>query len=311
MHCVIFYNKVKVVEDVLCYIFIANNVKYYLFLFKSLIEMSTTENQKVILYKAVLTTQFPEDFQAHYHTHIYCQSGSMKFVFNGRKYHCKKGEFIFWLAGLGISELSFSANFKATFLFVDHDLLIENLPSIKVSIDSVIHSKENPILHPDKQHKEKILKNFQLLYDKSQEANHRFGAEALKLQMQLFLLEMWYIFEDELDRRKRSLQSGTLYERFMQLVQEHCMKEREVRFYSDKLNITPKYLNYICKINTRITASKWIQRYAKERIIILLQNKNLNISEIADEMDFSSRSFFTRYVKKLLGVTPKEFRERL
>lgn len=273
--------------------------------------MSTTENQKVILYKSVLTTQFPEDFQAHYHTHIYCQSGSMKFVFNGRKYHCKKGEFIFWLAGLGISELSFSAYFKATFLFVDHDLLIENLPSITVSIDSVIHSKENPILHPDKQHKEKILKNFQLLYDKSQEANHRFGAEALKLQMQLFLLEMWYIFEDELDRRKRSLQSGTLYERFMQLVQEHCMKEREVRFYSDKLNITSKYLNYICKINTRITASKWIQRYAKERIIILLQNKNLNISEIADEMDFSSRSFFTRYVKKLLGVTPKEFRERL
>ena len=88
------------------------------------------------------------------------------------------------------------------------------------------------------------------------------------------------------------------------------MKEREVRFYSDKLNITPKYLNYICKANTRITASEWIQRYAKERIIFLLQNKDLNISEIADEMDFSSRSFFTRYVKKVLGVSPSEFRNK-
>lgn len=75
--------------------------------------------------------------------------------------------------------------------------------------------------------------------------------------------------------------------------------------------ITPKYLNYISKINTRITASEWIQRNAKERIIFLLQNKTLNISEIANEMDFSSRSFFTRYVKKLLGVTPKEYRERI
>jgi len=55
----------------------------------------------------------------------------------------------------------------------------------------------------------------------------------------------------------------------------------------------------------------WIQRNAKEPIMILLQNKSLNISEIADEMDFSSRSFFTRYVKKLLGVTPKEYRERI
>ncbi|WP_414601145.1 helix-turn-helix domain-containing protein [Algoriphagus sp. NG3] len=58
-------------------------------------------------------------------------------------------------------------------------------------------------------------------------------------------------------------------------------------------------------------ASEWIQRHTKERIIFLLQNKNLNISEIADEMGFSSRSFFTRYVKKLLGVTPKEYRERI
>lgn len=273
--------------------------------------MNTTENQRIILHKTASIAQFPKDFQTRYHTHIYCQSGSVKFVFNGRQHHCKKGEFIFWLAGLDVSEISFSANFKAMLLFVDSDLLTINLPSITASIDATLHSKENPILHPDKEHKEKILKNFQLLYDKSQETNHRFYEEALKLQMQLFLLEMWHIFEDELDRKKRSLQSGTLYEQFMLLAQEHCMTEREVRFYSDKLNITPKYLNYICKVNTRITASEWIQRYTKERLILLLQNKKLNISEIADEMDFSSRSFFTRYVKKLLGVTPKEYRERL
>jgi AraC family transcriptional activator of pobA len=273
--------------------------------------MNMPEKQKVILYKTASTAQFPEDFQTRFHTHIYCQSGSVKFVFNGQQYQSKKGEFIFWLAGFKVSDLSFSANFKATMLFVDRDLLTTNLPSTNASIDSVIHSKENPILHPDKEDKDKILKNFQLLYDKSQETNHRFYEEMLRLQMQLFLLEMWHIFEDELDRRKRSLQSGTLYERFLSLVQEHCLKKREVQFYSDKLNITPKYLNYICKVNTRITASEWIQRNAKERIILLLQNKNLNISEIADEMDFSSRSFFTRYVKKLLGLTPKEYRERI
>jgi AraC family transcriptional activator of pobA len=269
------------------------------------------ENEKVILYKTASTAQFPEDFQSRFHTHIYCQSGTVKFNFNSRQFLCKKGEFVFWLAGLSVSDISFSANFKATILFVENILLTNNLPSATVSVDAYIHSKENPILHPDKQDKEKILKNFQLLYDKSKEVNHRFYEELLKLQMQIFLLEMWHIFEDELDRKKRSLQSGTLYERFLQLVQQHCMTEREVQFYSDKLNITPKYLNYICKANTRITASEWIQRYAKERIVFLLQNKDLNISEIADEMNFSSRSFFTRYVKKVLGVSPSEFRNRV
>ena len=268
-------------------------------------------NKKVMLSKIVSKGEFPADFNIRFHTHMYCQRGSVKFVFNGRQYQSKRGEFIFWLAGLNVSDLSFSKGFKGTILFVDSDLLTASLPSATASIDSLIHSKEYPILHPDKKDKEKILKNFKLLYDMSQETGHRFYEEALKLQMQIFLLEMWHIFEDELDRKKRSLQSGTLYEQFIQLVQEHCMKQREVRFYSDKLHITPKYLNYICKVNTAITASEWIQRNAKERIIILLQNKNLNISEIADEMDFSSRSFFTRYVKKLLGVTPKEYRERI
>jgi hypothetical protein len=133
------------------------------------------EYQKVILHKTASTDQFPEDFQMRFHTHIYCQSGTMKFVFNGQQFHCKKGEFIFWLAGLTVSDLSFSANFKATALFVDSDLLTENLPNANVSIDSYIHALENPILHPDKNDKEKILKNFQVLYDKSQKPERHRG----------------------------------------------------------------------------------------------------------------------------------------
>ena len=107
------------------------------------------------------------------------------------------------------------------------------------------------------------------------------------------------------------MQTGTLYERFMHLVQEHCVKEREVQYYASQLSITPKYLNFICRQNSGITASEWIHRYTKERLILMLQNENLNIAEIAYEMDFSSRSFFTRYVKKVLGVTPSEYRNRL
>lgn len=182
---------------------------------------------------------------------------------------------------------------------------------LNLGVDSIIQHRTNPMLHPDKKDKEKILWNFELLYRKFRETSHRFYGEVLNLHMQLFILEMWHIFNGQLERRKRTLQNGTLYERFTHLIEEHCLKEREVRFYSDTLHITPKYLNQICKMNTGVTASQWIQRYTKERIIVLLRNKNLTISEIADEMDFSSYSFFTRYVKKLLGVSPSEYRHRI
>src|SRR5688572_14454046 len=268
--------------------------------------------EKIILLESSGNVKFPDNYLQHYHTHILCNRGSMKFVFNSKQWSAKAGEFIFWFADSELTDVTFSKNFKANVLFVEKDFLDNNIPDQSWSIDALLHSRANPVLHLyDENDKVKVVSNFTLLYNRFLESGHRFYNETLQLQMQLFILEMWHIFANEYERRKRTVESGSLYEQFMQLVHEHCMEEREVQFYANHLHITPKYLNYVCKQNTDVTASEWIQRYAKERIIMLLKNKNLNIAEIADKMEFSSRSFFTRYVKKLLGVTPSEFRNRL
>ncbi|MEY4963713.1 MAG: hypothetical protein RLZZ323_1032 [Bacteroidota bacterium] len=273
--------------------------------------MARTIQPRILLFNTTNADEFPTDYQNLYHTHIYCQQGTVDFIFNERKFNCRQGDFIFWLAASRISDLFFSKNFKANVFFVEKNLLTDNFPNLNIGIDAIVHHRANPILKPDKKNKERILKNFKTLYQKSLDTENRFFSEILKLQMQLFLYEMWDIFLDQLARRNRTLQSGTLYERFVQLIEMNCMKNREVKFYSNELNITAKHLNQICKTNTGITASEWIQRYTKDRIIFLLSNKNLNISEITNEMNFSSHSFFTRYVKKNLGVSPSEFRKHI
>jgi AraC family transcriptional activator of pobA len=274
--------------------------------------MDTQSGQpKVILLEISGRNENLHPFLQHYHTHLVCHAGNVQFLFNNQKMECKRGEFLFWFSESRISGLSFSKNCKATVLLVQNDFLNENIPDQGWSINALLHSRVYPVKVLDREDQIKVLGNFHWLYDRSRDTSHRFYDETLRLQMKIFILEMWNIFANEYERRKHTLQTGTLYERFMQLAQEHCMVQREVQFYSDKLNITPKYLNQISKANSGVTASQWIQRYAKERIIMLLQNQQLNISEIADEMRFSSRSFFTRYVKKVLGMTPKEYRERL
>lgn len=267
---------------------------------------------KVILLESSGNVKFPKNFLQHFHTHIFCTRGCINFVFNNKSYSAKAGEFVFWFADSQLTDLSFSTNFKAHVLFVEREFLDNNIPDQIWSIDVILHSRANPILHLyDKNDKVKVVSNFSLLHKRFLESGHRFYNETLQLQMQLFLFDMWHIFAAEYERRKRTVESGTLYEQFMQLVHEHCMQQREVQFYANQLHITAKHLNYVCKQNTDVTASEWIQRYAKERIILLLKKKNLTIAEIANQMEFSSRSFFTRYVKKLLGVTPSEFRNRL
>jgi AraC-like DNA-binding protein len=274
------------------------------------LELKTNEKETIILFEVIGHYQFSDDILRDYHTHMFCHRGNAVFLFNGKQFTCKGGEFIFWFAESQLSNLTFSKNYKATALLIRKDFLNENIPNQNWSIDAMLHSKEHPVLQLNDT-KEKVLFTFQLLYDKFGDKGHRFYAEALKLQMQMFLLDMWHIFAAEYESRKRSLQSGTLYEQFLHLVQAHCMKEREVQYYANQLSITPKYLNYVCKQNSGVSVSEWIQRYTKERIVLLLQNKNLNIAEIAEKLEFSSRSFFTRYVKKVLGVTPSAYRNRL
>ena len=264
---------------------------------------------RIIMLELTNEKDFPNNFQDNYHTHLLCNRGSLTFSFNDIKMKCKSGEFVFWFANSKVSDLEFSKGFKSTVLLVENHFLNDNVPDQNLSIDAILHSRQYPVKQlTDKQ---RVLSNFQILHDKFNDKEHRFYEEVLKLQMRLFILEMWHTFANEFERRKRSLQTGTLYEQFMNLVQLHCFKEREVQFYANQLHITAKYLNFVSKQNSDITASEWIQRYTKERIILLLENKSLNFAEIADEMDFSSRSFFTRYVKKILGVTPSEYRNRL
>ncbi len=225
---------------------------------------------------------------------------------------CKAGHFLFWFAESLLSQLESSNRFKASVLLVEKDFLNDNIPAQGWSINAQLHSRVFPVKDiTTQEEKDRILNNFKWLSQRFEETGHRFYEEALNLQMRLFILEMWHTFANEYEQRRHSLQTGTLYQQFINLLGQQCLTHREVQYYSNALNITPKYLNHLCKIHSGITASAWIQRHAKERIILLLENGHLNISEIADKMDFSSHSFFTRYVKKLLGVTPGEFRERL
>lgn len=270
-----------------------------------------TDSNEIIVTNSLNSLEIPKDYMHHYFTHILCHSGSGQFRMENKDYKIVKNDIVIWLPTIQINDLMFSPDFTATYLLVSFDLMSKNNPDIGWGIKGYLFSKENPVIPLSENDANKCLHNFVLLKDKNEESHHRFQAEMIKLQLQLFVIEMWNIFADRMEQRINSNEKGSLFERFLQMVQVHCMENREVDFYSDKLFITSKYLSEICKKNSGKTASEWIQNYTTQRLIILLRNPNLNFTEIADTLNFSSQSFFSRYVRKALGVSPSEYRERL
>lgn len=71
---------------------------------------------------------------------------------------------------------------------------------------------------------------------------------------------------------------------------------------------------YFCKMFKKVTGlnfTDYVSRIRIERAKNLLLNRNLRISEIAYEVGFQSLTHFNRVFKKILGVSPTQYRARL
>ena len=128
--------------------------------------------------------------------------------------------------------------------------------------------------------------------------------------MQVFLYDLWTVYRHGLSQMQASDNAARIFIRFVDLVSQNVLKEREVAFYSDRLCITPKYLSQVSNQITGLPASQWIQFYAAFELVALLDDTTKTLTEIADIMGFGTQSFFTRYCKKVLGRTPGEYRGR-
>jgi AraC-like DNA-binding protein len=104
------------------------------------------------------------------------------------------------------------------------------------------------------------------------------------------------------DRRKQLLSE------FRKMVNKNYSELKTPREFARKLNITPNYLNAICKEIYNKTVSEIIQ----ERIILeakrFLAHSGLSISEISDKLGFKDNSYFGRYFKKAVGMPPEKYR---
>ena len=84
--------------------------------------------------------------------------------------------------------------------------------------------------------------------------------------------------------------------------------EREVSYYAERLHVSPKYLSATVKRVTGHSVSSFIDRHTVPILKKYLDDERLSLTQIADYMNFSSLSYFSRYCTKHLGQSPSEYR---
>jgi AraC-like DNA-binding protein len=106
--------------------------------------------------------------------------------------------------------------------------------------------------------------------------------------------------------RKRKTIEG-----FLGLVDDFYSENLPVSFYAEKLNITTTYLSRL--VNE--IYDKSVSEFINERVVLeakrIIRLSSKSIKEISFELGFEDPSYFSRFFKKHVRLTPVQYRKEL
>ncbi len=124
-----------------------------------------------------------------------------------------------------------------------------------------------------------------------------------------FFYGLGYYFHKLPDGVKET-RSEVLMRNFLKQVQAFHKQERKVEFYADKLCLSPKYLGTLIRQISNQTVMDWIEQSVILEAKVMLKHSNLLVYEISDELNFANPSFFSKFFKRLTGMSPQEYQKK-
>ncbi|WP_025144375.1 AraC family transcriptional regulator [Pedobacter jeongneungensis] len=98
--------------------------------------------------------------------------------------------------------------------------------------------------------------------------------------------------------------------RFRSLLEKRFLEDQTVEAYTKMLNVSPGFLNKICRQSSGFTAQQMIHHKLISEIKKEL-HKNKSAKEICYEFGFSDPSNFNRFFKKFTHTTPQQYRKNI
>jgi AraC family transcriptional activator of pobA len=100
----------------------------------------------------------------------------------------------------------------------------------------------------------------------------------------------------------------SLTNRFKQLIVESLSTIVRISDYAALLHVTPNYLTKCVRTVTGKSPVKWLEESRVLEAKVLLFQSELSISDIALQVGVADASYFSRFFKQHVGVTPQAFR---
>ena len=218
---------------------------------------------------------------SHTCMHLLCLAGEASFVFNERCYHIIKNDLVVIPMPDRVRNLAAHADLQVEWFAADYKFLQNLLPSNNYSIGGSISLNQDPVINLSDEQAQHLLDIFEAHAQRDATDTHT-------------------------DR------TAYIVKQLMALLATGISRtERDVNYYAERLNVSPKYLSATIKRVTGHSVTSYIDRHTVPILKEYLNDERLSLTQIADLMNFTSLSYFSRYCTKHLGQSPSEYRQSL
>ena len=242
-----------------------------------------------------------------------CKKGTCMFDLNGRTYKLKENDMFVGLPNSVISNSKRSDDSVCNLFVFSYNFIIGMMHESIDLRNKFLYIYNNPVIHISQEYAITLEAYNKLLTIKIKSKQQTYHKEIMKFLFQASMYELCSGLSTFVPQAEDDLvrQSDIVFRGFMRLLLENKKKGRCVSYYSNQLNVTPKYLTVVSKKISGKSAMVWITETLIEEIRYKLKYTTKSVKEISDEMDFPNVSFFGRFVKKNLGVSPVNYRKNI
>lgn len=277
-------------------------------------------NDGIILIDNITQTSLAdyEDINLEFNVFVYCESGRLQLTLNDNVYLLKSQDYILCQAGQHVKDYMISQDVEFKML-VFTTAAISNSLFLKDAIWNISGLLEqSPKQHLSDEECEIIEHYYELTkVHMNKDGDQKYNHDIIKLLFQALVMEFFKMADAKIkmeglpDVTADKSQNGVMFRRFVELLTANDGKIRTVQKAGEMLNVSPKYLSKVISKAGGKTAMQYIHDYTMEAILYRLKYTDLSIKEIVVDMDFPNISFFGRFVKSMLGMSPREYREKL
>ncbi len=264
----------------------------------------------IALFEKIQDYNRPKPLQVDFFVLVVCLKGHGSININGDNYEIAPHKMLICPPNIVIEKSTATLDFESRGIALSKKF-VEQLASVSYGggWDLFLFLSKNPVILLQDDEMDLFMQYYELLQSKISRPECRHQDLVMESLFRAFIIELLDLFERFVKVEPPSYTSAEmLFRKFLDILSSTYPRPRSVDAYADRLCVTPKYLSAVCKKTCGKTASELINQSIVSDIRRLLQNRGLSIKEVANELDFPNLSFFGKYVKRMLGMSPKAYR---